>query len=122
MDMDDIGKLLGSLSAEDMSMLKEKAQSILGTSEPEKKKEESGLPNMDDFLNPEMLFKITKLMSMLNQKDSRADLISALKPLLGEDKRKKADEAMQIMRLLNIMPLLQQQFGNSENDEKRSEG
>lgn len=122
MDMSDISEILGKLSPDDMDSLREKAQSIFGSQGPEQKKEEDNSPDFDNFLNPEMILKLSQMMSALNKKDKRADLIEALKPLLSSSKQKKADEAMQMLKLFSLMPMLQQQFGLSDNNEQRSEG
>ena len=50
-------------------------------------------------------------MNMMKKTDSRTRLIEALKPLLSEKRRKKADEAMQLMKLLEIMPMLSNLMG-----------
>ena len=44
---------------------------------------------------------------MMNKKDHRSELLEALKPHLSERRRKRADEAMQMIKLLDILPLLQ---------------
>jgi hypothetical protein len=122
MDMNDISDILGKLSPEDMDSIMQKAQSIFGTGQKEPKKEEDNSPDMDSFLNPEMILKLSQMMSALNKRDKKADLIIALKPLLSSDKQKKADEAIQMLKLLSILPMLQQQFGLSGDTEQRSGG
>jgi hypothetical protein len=42
----------------------------------------------------------------INAKDNRTALIEALKPMLSEPRRQKADEAIKILRLINLIPLL----------------
>jgi hypothetical protein len=53
---------------------------------------------------------------MLNKRDCRAELIVALKPLLSEKRRKRADDAMQMLRLFEILPMMGQIMGGDNND------
>lgn len=107
MDIDNIGDIISSLSEDDINSLKQTAASLFGEKQ-EKKEEKSGF----DFsgIDPQMIMKITKMMGMLNSSSSspRCDLIKALKPLLSQDKRKRADEALQIMKLMDILPMIQE--------------
>ena len=116
----DIGSILSSLSSEDINNLKNVANSILGgenSQEPERKEPTKnkdngdfkmpdlsslGLPDMSQFSN------LLPLLSALNSRDEREDFICALKPLLSDERRKKADEAMKFVKLLSIIPLLKE--------------
>ncbi len=106
MNMDNISDIIASLSDDDINSLKQTAASLFGDKEEEKKEEKSAF----DFsgITPEMIGKISRMMGLLNSSSSspRCDLIKALKPLLSQDKRKRADEAMQIMKLMDILPML----------------
>ncbi len=107
MDIGNIGDILSSLSDDDINSLKQTAASLFGKEE-EKTEEKSGF----DFsgIDPQMIGKITRMMGALNSSSSspRCDLIKALKPLLSQDKRKRADEALQIIKLIDILPLIQE--------------
>ena len=50
------------------------------------------------------------LMGNMNKEDSRTRLISDLKPLLSEERRKKADEAIKFLQLMEFLPLLKGMF------------
>ena len=43
-----------------------------------------------------------------NQEDDATRLLAALRPLLGEARRKKLDEAVRILKLLHLLPLLRE--------------
>lgn len=107
MDFGNIGDILSSLSEDDISSLKETASQLFGEAK-ENKEEKQGF----DFssIDPAMIGKITKIMGLLNASSPspRCDLLKALKPLLSQDKRKRADEAMQIMKLIDILPIIQE--------------
>lgn len=114
----DIGSILSSLSSEDINNLKNVANSILGgeqsgVNENTEKKQNNqgfqmpdlsslGLPDMSQFSN------LLPLLSALNSHDEREDFICALKPLLSDERRRKADEAMKFIKLLSVIPLLKE--------------
>lgn len=116
----DTGSILSSLSSEDINNLKNVANSILrGENSQEQERKEPtknndngdfkmpdlsslGLPDMSQFSN------LLPLLSALNSRDEREDFICALKPLLSDERRKKADEAMKFVKLLSIIPLLKE--------------
>ncbi len=52
------------------------------------------------------LGNIAPLLSKLNVKDKRCDLLYALKPLISEKRRHKVDEAVTIMKITQFLPLL----------------
>jgi hypothetical protein len=54
------------------------------------------------------LSQLLPIFQALNTKDERMDFINALRPLLSDDKKKKADEAMKLVRLLSVIPLLRE--------------
>ncbi len=118
----DIGNILSSLSEDDINNLKNVASSILGgnaeaqdKSTPQPKAEAKpqgniplpdfsslGLPDMSAFQN------LLPLLSALNSHDEREDFIYALKPLLSDERKRKADEAVKFIKLLSIIPLLKE--------------
>lgn len=103
----DISDIISSLSQEDINNLKEVAQSVFGSGD-QKDESETPVPDLSS-VDPKMLGKITSVMSMLNRKDSRVELISALKPFLSANRQVKADEAMKIIRLFELIPILREQ-------------
>ncbi len=62
--------------------------------------------------NGETLQAMTRLLPLLNsfqQEDDNTRLLHALRPMLGEERRKKLDEAVKIMQMLRLLPLLKNQ-------------
>ncbi len=119
--MDSINDIISSLSADDIENLKAAAESFFGSKEEKsaKKEEQSksadGMPDLSAILgNAQMMAKISAVMGMMNKSDSRAELIKALKPLLSEKRRKRADEAMQILKLFEILPVMGQMMGGDK--------
>ncbi len=121
--MDNIGDILGKLSSEDMEALQNAAQELLGSGGfsldgfQDKNGQEdnsqqnfgsgSPMPDFSSMLNADVMSKVARIMGAMNQKDSRCDLINALKPHLSQPRRQKADQAMQMIKLLDMLPLLE---------------
>lgn len=115
----DINSLLNSLSAEDMENIKKVASDILGNAgenreKPKEEKQPVGNANFADGLSglgmPDLsqLSSLAPILQAFNSHDERLDFINALKPLLSEERRQKADEAMKLVKLLSVLPLLRE--------------
>lgn len=105
MNFEDIGSILSSLSEEEMGNLSDMAQQFMGG-------DGGGKDNADDpfgGIDPQMIAKLIELMPLLQSKgdDERTRLIAALKPLLSPQRRRKADEAIQLMRLMDMLPIIE---------------
>jgi len=106
--MDSINDIISKLSAEDIEELKSMADEFFGSSD-EKPKEEKPpeMPDISSILgNAELLGKITQIMGAMKKEDDRIRFINALKPLLSEGRRKRADDAMQLLKIMDIIPLV----------------
>lgn len=60
-------------------------------------------------VTPELLQTVTRLaplLSQVNREDDSTRLLHALRPLLSEKRRKKLDEAIKILQMMRLMPLL----------------
>lgn len=64
----------------------------------------SSIPNID--IN--MIMNIQKAMSAFNKGNKNVDLLRSLKPHFSEDRQKKVDDAIKIMQLLNMLPMLKE--------------
>ena len=102
--MDNIGDILSSLSDEDMKALGDAARSLLGSSEQEQN--QSG-GDQGFSMDPATMAKIAQIMSAMNRHDSRCDPIAALRPLLSEPHRRRADDAMQLIKLIDLLPMIE---------------
>ena len=54
------------------------------------------------------LMKISSLLQNVQQETPATSLLHALRPMLKPERRKKVDEAVKIIRLLSLLPILQQ--------------
>ncbi len=126
----DLNAILNSLTPDDIENLKQTAASVLGgmennkppRQEPEIKhsKQEASQINFDDLLKnmggfgnlgmPDLsqLSAIMPILQAFNSQDERLDFINALKPLLSEERQKKADEATKLVKLMSVLPLLRE--------------
>lgn len=61
--------------------------------------------------NAQMLGLVTKLAPLLgqvNREDDSTRLLRALRPLLSDARQKKVDEAMRILQMMRLLPLLKE--------------
>ena len=131
MDNVNINDILSSLSNDDIEMLKGVAGSILNQSDTQSSAQQQKPPqstpqsapqdrqslppqinglnfNSDDFA---MIMKEKSIFDRMNKTSSKnADLINALKPHLSEQSRQKADQAIRILKLFDMLPYLKDLF------------
>ncbi len=120
--MDNLNDIISSLSADDINMLKGVASSILGGGDeaeaeehkPQKNQSQGSNAlaslgfNADDF---NMMMKAKNIFDKMNSASNKnTDLIMALKPHLAPEHRAKADTAIKILRLFDILPYLKDLF------------
>lgn len=116
--MDNINDIISSLSDDDIEMLKGVASSILGDGNANEQKsaesdKKSVLPNGLNFSQSDlnMMLKAKTIIDKMNNTSSKdADLILALKPHLSEESRAKADKAIRILKLFDILPYIKELF------------
>lgn len=116
--MDNINDIISSLSDDDIEMLKGVASSILGDGNANEQKSadsdkksvlSNGLNLSQSDLN--MMLKAKTIIDKMNNTSSKdADLILALKPHLSEESRAKADKAIRILKLFDILPYIKELF------------
>ena len=116
--MDNINDIISSLSENDIEMLKGVASSILGDGNADEQKSAksdknsvlaNGLNLSQSDLN--MMLKAKTIFDKMNNTSSKdADLIIALKPHLSEKSQLKADKAIRILKLFDILPYIKELF------------
>ena len=72
-------------------------------SAPPPRQESGGLP-----FDPALLTTLTRAMAALREPDRNIRLLEALKPFLESERQKKVDEAVKILHLMRLAPLLQE--------------
>lgn len=101
--MDSISELLNGLSEDDINRIKGLAGSLLLEKEDDEP-HDNGSP-VDDATMRRILGLVNTLKSRGND-DERISFISSLKPLLSENRQRKADEAMKMLSLFDILPAI----------------
>lgn len=128
--MDNISDIINNLSADDINMLKGVASSILGeeaqknAAQPKQENNSNNtsnsianvsnalsLANGLDNIDFNMIMKAKTIFEKMNNtKSKNAELILALKPHLNPQTQNKADQALRILKLFEILPLLKELF------------
>lgn len=115
--MDNINDLLSSISPQDMEKLKSVAASLMNKEEnktPVTPKEVNQSKNTDSnfssLFGDDMTKTLMSVASQMNKEDDRTAFIKALRPLLSDERRQKADEAARFLKLMDTLPLLKGLF------------
>lgn len=123
--MDNINDIISSLSDDDIQMLKGVASSILGDSNQNSSSEKQIQPKTNSLNNSanllsgfnlsqselNMMLKAKSIIDKMNNASSKnEDLIIALKPHLSEQSQEKADKALRVLKLFEILPYLKELF------------
>ena len=58
-----------------------------------------------------MVAKLAPMLSQLNREDDSTRLLTALRPLLGPERRRKIDEAVKILQMMRLLPMLRDMGG-----------
>ena len=112
--MDDLSSKLSELLSdpESMNRVRQMAESILGESgdEAPASPDAPDISALGDMLGSGELQSIISVISKMKSAgdDSRVQLISALRPHLSEERRKRADTAIKILKLLDTLPLIKE--------------
>lgn len=109
LNADAIENIINSMSQKDIEDLTAMASQLFSGSNSSSN---SNLkPEQNDPTDGIDLDTITKIASVLDRlssqpKDPGCELLTALKPMLSPERRHKADEAIKMMRLISLLPLL----------------
>ena len=105
LNLENIENIINSMSQKDIEDLSAMASQFFGSNEtPPKTKQEEKSEGIDF----ETITKIASVLGKLSSqpRDPGCELLSALKPMLSPERRHKADEAIKMIQLLSLLPLL----------------
>ncbi len=128
-----INDIISNLTSDDINMLKGVASSILGEGTPENNTQSTPAQNQPnnqninnssnqnalqslnslglDSLDFNMIMKAKSIFDKMNNTPNKnVDLIMALKPHLRPETQNKADQALKIIKLFEVLPLLRELF------------
>ena len=71
---------------------------------------ETGNPEGDQgfSLDPALLSMVMEMLGAFRQRDQNEELLRALRPYFHDERQKKVDEAIQMVKLLRLLPLLRE--------------
>lgn len=104
--MDDIMSKINSLLSDEESVrqLSELAEMLVSDyGSNNNNKNENVSTSSDSQPDLESMLKITSLIGEASKTDKNADLLLALKPHLGEEKQKRVDKAIKLLKLMAIL-------------------
>ncbi|MDD6659725.1 MAG: hypothetical protein PUE60_06600 [Eubacteriales bacterium] len=128
MDTSNLNDIISNLTPDDINMLKGVASSILGDGAPDNTKNQTAPPTQAslnqnsnalqtlnslglDSLDFNMIMKAKSIFDKMNNTPNKnVDLIMALKPHLRPETQNKADQALKIIKLFEVLPLLKELF------------
>ena len=128
-----INDIISNLTSDDINMLKGVASSILGEGASESNTQSTPAQNQPnnqsinnssnrnalqslnslglDSLDFNMIMKAKSIFDKMNNTPNKnVDLIMALKPHLRPETQNKADQALKIIKLFEVLPLLRELF------------
>lgn len=106
LNLENIENIINSMSQKDIEDLSAIAsQFFTNNNEPPPKTKKEEKSEGIDF---ETITKIASVLGKLSAqpKDPGCELLTALKPMLSPERRHKADEAIKMMQLMSLLPLL----------------
>lgn len=108
LNIDGIENIINSLSQKDIEQLSSLAQSFLSSNEGTADEGAKRGNKQDNIPDAEMMEKIMRIMRKLSEQkqDPRCELLTALKPMLSPQKRRKADQAINMLRVLSLLPII----------------
>lgn len=95
-------------AAPDLSALAGMLGTLGGSSPAAPAPQAQGLAGPDTLA---MVARLAPLLGQLNREDDSTRLLMALRPLLGEERRRKIDEAVRILQLMRLLPMLRDMGG-----------
>ena len=104
--MDDLNAKLSEIlnNPESLEQLKSMAENIFSGDNSETKQSESELPPIENI--GAILSIISKLQG--NEENDRTRLINSLKPYLSDTRRQKADNAIKLLKIIELWPLIKE--------------
>lgn len=62
--------------------------------------------NLNQGIDLSMITKLAPLLGQIKQDDNSTRLLTALKPMLSQERQSKIDQSMRILQLMKLFPLL----------------
>ena len=110
-EADLLEQLTGFLGSEDGLRQLQNAARMLGLELPKEQKREpppaqGGI--LPEGTDPQTVMKMMQLMQTARQETPSSAFLRALKPLLREERRERVDDAIRMMQLFSLLPVLKE--------------
>lgn len=108
---DAINDIISSLSPADIENITKLASEFFSESQPKEKEETKDSQSVPPFnIDMDTVMKIASVMNKLSSQpeDPRCRLLRDLKPMLSPPRRKKVDNAIQLLQMMSLMPLIKE--------------
>ena len=112
--MEDLAEKLKNIlsSAEGQEQLKNIASMFGGSNPPDLSglfpKAEEPSSESAPLLDANIISALQQVMQGMNHNDKNTELLRALKPHFGEERQERVDQAIKLLRLVSLLPVLQQ--------------
>ena len=105
LNLDGIENIINSMSQQDIEELSAIASQFFSSNNNSVKPTQE---EKNDGIDFETITKIASVLGRLSSqpKDPGCELLAALKPMLSPERRHKADEAIKMMQIISLLPLL----------------
>ena len=109
LNLESIENIINSMSQQDIDMLSSIASEFSGgTGNSAKTDNTSSEQNFTDSIDFDTITRIASVIGKISSQpqDPGCQLLMSLKPMLSPGRRHKADEAIKMMQLISLLPLL----------------
>lgn len=105
LNLEGIENIINSMSQNDIEQLSSLASEFFSQGKDKGKVQEN---EQNEGIDLASITKIASVLSKLSSqpKDPGCELLTALKPMLSPGRRQKADEAIKMMQIVSLLPLL----------------
>ncbi len=116
--MDDISEKINSILSDPSAMEQIKALGGMlgldqnGSKPPPAQKPSNALSgiNMPDPASMSMIMKFAPLLGRINEENESTRLLAALRPFLSEKRRPRVDQAIRMLSIMRMLPMLREFF------------
>jgi len=89
-------------------------QNQSNTTQEKSSSEKTNPPNETSSIDPEMILKLQKLLTLVNNNKNSSDeqLLKSLKPYMRESRKEKIDTYIKLLHIMNLFENFQKMGGN----------
>ena len=105
LNLDNIENIINSMSQKDIEELSSLASQFFSDTKDSRKPKQE---NNNETIDFDTITRIASVIGRLSSqpRDPGCELLAALKPMLSPERQHKADEAIKMMQIISLLPLL----------------